>query len=183
MGKAIHHIVIALGLCCAMGAAWSAEPSSEAAASTSENAIDPAHEQALAAYVQGRFSRVKRTVDEDRTQARRYMSRQFAERYEADFNPSVALPEFKACEDCEQFQVRITRMQHELHDATIPWTAYSTNVSYIEFVTVPIAPADAEPRVKAVQLDWTPKETSVKTDAPLEITREDMLVHRQRISM
>lgn len=183
MNKALQCVVAVLGLWGPIDVAWTADPLSEVTRDMSETAIDPAYEQALAAYVQGRFTRVRQTVDADRAQARRYMSPRFAEKYEAEFNPSVALAEFKSCQGGEEFRIRITQMRHELHDERVPWNDYSTNVSYIEFVTEPVVPADAEPKSMAVQLDWTPREVRTKGGVPLEITREDMLVRRQRVSM
>ena len=166
------------------GVGWAVVPVPGDEAEMAEPSLQPEREQALIAYVLGRFNRVKQTLDADRAQARRYRSEEFQEQYEAEFNPSVALAQFKACRDCEEFSVRITRMQHSLHeDGFFASYPYASNVSQIEFITVPLKPEDSAPREMAVKLIWRPKSVREKGDSPLEITSEEWLERRKQIVM
>lgn len=182
--KMLATLLLASGLCSSPGAVQSQNPEHDEEPAMMEPTLQPDREQALVAYVQGRFNRIRESVDRDRAEARRYMSPKLAGWYEAEFNPSVALAEFKACNDCEEFSVTITRMRHELReDDDFGRNEYATNVSYIEFVTVPLAPRAAEPRSMAVKLLWRPRLFIAKGDVPLEIDLEEMLVRRTRVSM
>ncbi|PJJ98610.1 hypothetical protein CO641_08380 [Lysobacteraceae bacterium NML91-0213] len=182
--KILATLLLASGLCSAPGAALSQSQEYDEEFVMMEPALQPDREQALVAYVQGRFNRIRESVDRDRAEARRYMSPKLAGWYEAEFNPQVALAEFKACNECEEPSVTITRMRHELReDDEFGRNDYATNISYIEFVTVPLAPQDAEPRSMAVKLLWRPRLFITKGDVPLEMDLEEMLVRRTRVSM
>lgn len=144
--------------------------------------IQPAEEAALKAYVHGRYSRIKASVDRDRAEARRYMTSEFIARYEAEFNPATALADFKQCADCEEFNIEIVRMEHEITADRQPVTEYSINVSQVEFITKPLNGTQA-PRTMAVQVVWKPVDDPSPQHPPIEIERDEFLVRRRAIEM
>ena len=144
--------------------------------------IQPAQEAALKAYIHGRYSRIKASVDRDRDEARRHMSSEFIAQYENEFNPAVALAEFRQCADCEEFDIEITRMEHDIAIDAKTYNEYRKNVSQVEFVTRPLNGAQA-PRMMAVRIVWKPVDDSSPRHSPIEIERDEFLVRRRAIEM
>lgn len=151
-------------------------------------------QQAIEAYVQGRYRRVKATVVRDRAEARRHMSAEAWQRYVDKFHPETAIVEFGHCDACEEFGIRITYMTSwcaifqldvSFHDDTQTLNCSTT----VEMETQPINPRGARVRRMASSLDWRPRgadltygdanEAARQAVGALEITEDRPLVRRR----
>ncbi|TAM17984.1 MAG: hypothetical protein EPN68_15050 [Rhodanobacter sp.] len=114
----------------------------------------------LVRYVQGRYRRVKATIEQDRAQARHYLTAEAWSEYTDKFHPQSALPDFKRCTTCAEFGIHVTHMWNlgcsiirlSMHE---PGDMHCDTI--VEFQTVPITPANGPVQVMASRLDWRPR--------------------------
>jgi hypothetical protein len=173
------------------GAVWAqTDGSAEHSSYNDEYKLTPAQQKVIEAYVQGRYRRVKATVEHDRAEARRYMSEGAWRQYADKFHPETALAQFKHCATCEEFGVRIIDMVSwcsVFRDGEgKPGTLHCSTT--VEMETLPIHPQDATARKMASRLEWHPrgaKPTYDDADDAMkqalgspEITDDESLVQR-----
>lgn len=179
-----------------VGTAFAQSPTSVEGTSPGAYKLTSSQRTALQAYVQGRYRRVKTTVDNDRAQARSNLSKDAWSQYVDQFHPETAIPQFKQCAECAEFGIRITRMDEAnctIFRSQVDESSELTCSTMVEFQTQPIKPVNAPVRRMASILRWTPRRAgpiSASTDAvyamreagpSIEITDDRQLVQRSPV--
>ncbi|QNK00753.1 hypothetical protein [Dyella telluris] len=105
------------------------------------SAASPEDINDLKDYITHRWRRVKATIDEDRRRMRLYLDPNARTAYDNEFNPSVSIPQYKQCADCEEFDNRITEI---IDNGCHAWKDGSIHC-YVEIrsESVPVRPANA----------------------------------------
>lgn len=179
------------------GAVSAQTPAPSTNASPWDYQITPAQQAALQAYVQGRYRRVKGTVDHDRAQARQYLNEDAWSQYRDEFHPEIAISQFKHCAACMEFGIRVTRVNETGCSVIRLGMDQPGDLSchtVIEFETQPITPGNAPIRKMASKLNWHPRgavpvpvgvdmsRAMHEASQSIEITEDERLVQRTPVS-